>query len=82
MDPANRIFGALPTLDAFLPGFLCKLGSQLSGWVIGNVLVKFGLVSIATIILSYLVSRYMIKPYPRAFVIGLIGLNLLLVVFS
>ena len=62
--------------------FVMTLPLLLSGWVSGNVLVKFGLVSIATIILSYLVSRYMIKPYPRAFVIGLIGLNLLLVVFS
>ena len=62
--------------------FVMTLPLLLSGWVSGNVLVKFGLVSIATIILSYLVSRYMIKPYPRAIVIGLIGLNLLLVVFS
>jgi len=62
--------------------FVMTLPLLLSGWIGGNVLVKFGLVSIATIILSYLVSRYMIKPRPRLLVIGLISLNLLLVVFS
>lgn len=62
--------------------FVMTLPLLLSGWVGGNVLVKFGLVSIATIILSYLVSRYIIKPRPRILVVGLISLNLLLVVFS
>jgi len=62
--------------------FVMTLPLLLSGWVGGNVLVKFGLVSIATIILSYLVSRYMIKPRPRVLVAGLISLNILLVVFS
>ena len=62
--------------------FVMTLPLLLSGWVGGNVLVKFGLVSITTIILSYLVSRYMIKPRPRILVYGLISLNLLLVVFS
>jgi hypothetical protein len=62
--------------------FVMTLPLLISGWVGGNVLVKFGLVSITTIILSYLVSRYMIKPHPRALVVGLISLNIFLVVFG
>ena len=62
--------------------FVMTLPLLLSGWVGGNVLVKFGLVSITTIILSYLVSRYMIQLRPRLLVAGMISLNLLLVVFS
>jgi len=62
--------------------FVMTLPLLLSGWVGGNVLVKFGLVSIATIILSYLVSRNVIKPHPRVLIAGLISLNLLLVVFN
>ncbi|HSM70874.1 MAG TPA: acyltransferase family protein [Anaerolineales bacterium] len=61
--------------------FVMTLPLLLSGWVGGNVLINFGLVSITTIILSYLVSRYMIQLRPRVLVAGMISLNLLLVVF-
>jgi len=37
---------------------------------------------LATILLSYGISRYVIKPYPRLVVIGLVGLNALLAVLT
>ncbi len=55
-----------------LPLLLSALG--------GPALVKFGIVALATILLSFGVSKTIVKPYPRLVVIGLVGLNLLLAV--
>ncbi|MBN2403864.1 MAG: acyltransferase family protein [Spirochaetes bacterium] len=44
----------------------------------GPVFVKFGIVAAVTLALSYCVSRYVLKPYPRAVVIGLVGLSVIL----
>ena len=38
----------------------------LGTWAGGPVFVKFGIVALTTMILSYGVSRYIINPYPRA----------------
>lgn len=62
--------------------FVLTLPLLLSNWIGGNVLVKFVLVSAASILLSYVSSRYLIKPYPRIVLIGLISLNVFLAVFS
>jgi len=62
--------------------FVMLLPLLLSAWVGGSVLVKFGIVALATVLLSYGVSKYVIKPYPRFVVIGLVGLNVLLAVVT
>jgi glucans biosynthesis protein C len=54
----------------------------LSTWIGGPVFVKFGIVALATMVLSYGVSRYVIKPFPRALVIGLAGLSIILAVVT
>jgi len=58
--------------------FPMTLPLLLSSWAGGPAPVKFVIVSISTIILSYGVSRYLVKPFPRAPIIGLIALSLLL----
>jgi glucan biosynthesis protein C len=58
--------------------FVMTLPLLLSAWVGGPVLVKFGIVALATILLSLGISKYVVKPYPRFVVIGLVGLNVLL----
>ena len=54
----------------------------LSTWIGGPVFVKFGIVALATMVLSYGVSRYVIKPFPHALVIGLAGLSIILAVVT
>lgn len=54
----------------------------LSTWIGGPVFVKFGIVALATMVLSYGVSRYIIKPFPRTLVIGLVGLSIILSVVT
>lgn len=56
-----------------LPLYFC-------GWTKGPVLVKFGLVSIVTIIFSYLISRFDVKPYPKLTIIGFIVINGILII--
>jgi hypothetical protein len=62
--------------------FVMTLPLLLSAWAGGPVLVKFGIVALATILLSYGISKYAIKPYSRFVVIGLVGLNALLAVVT
>ena len=62
--------------------FVMTLPLLLSAWVGGPVLVKFGIVALATVLLSYGISKYVIKQYPRFVVIGLVDLNVLLVVVT
>jgi hypothetical protein len=58
--------------------FVMTLPLLLSAWVGGPVLVKFVIVALPTILLSFGVSKYLIKPYSRFVAIGLVGLNVLL----
>jgi len=62
--------------------FVMTLPLLLSAWVGGPVLVKFGIVALVTVLLSYGISKYVIKQYPRFVVIGLVDLNVLLVVVT
>ena len=62
--------------------FVMLLPLLLSAWVGGPALVKFGIVALATVLLSYGISKYIIKPFPRLVVIGLVGLNVLLAVVT
>ena len=57
--------------------FVLLLPLLLSTWEGGPVLVKFGIVALSTVMLSYGISKYVIKQYPRFVVIGLVGLNIL-----
>jgi hypothetical protein len=58
--------------------FVMTLPLLLSSWTAGAALVKFAIVALATILLSFMISRYALKPYPRFVVLGLVGLNILL----
>lgn len=62
--------------------FAMTLPLLLSVLAGGPVLVKFGVVALATVLLSYGVSRYIIKPYPRLVAIGLGGLSVLMALFT
>jgi hypothetical protein len=62
--------------------FVMTLPLLLSAWVGGPALVKFGIVALSTILLSYGISKYVIKPHPRIVVLGLVGLNILLAVVA
>jgi len=62
--------------------FVILLPLLLIAWAGGPVLVKFGVVALSTVLLSYGISKYVIKQYPRFVVIGLVGLNVLLVVVT
>ena len=46
--------------------FVMTLPLILSTWAGGPVLVKFGLVALAAILLSLGISKYVVKPYPRS----------------
>jgi len=61
--------------------FVMTLPLLLGTWG-GPVLVKFGIVALATILLSLGASKTIVKPYPRFVVMGLVGLNLLLTVIA
>ena len=52
----------------------------LSTWTEGPVFVKFGIVTVATLLLSHGISRFIVKPFPRFTVIVLVCLSLLLAV--
>lgn len=54
----------------------------LSTWTGGPVFVKFGIVTIVTLVLSYGLSRYIIKPFSHAVVIGLVCLSIILSVVT
>jgi len=62
--------------------FVMTLPLLLSTWEGVPVLVKFGIVALSTVLLSYGISKYVIKQYPRFVVIGLVGLNILLAVIA
>jgi hypothetical protein len=62
--------------------FVMTLPRLLSAWGSGPTLVKFGIVALASIVLSYGISKYLVKPHPRFVVIGLAGVNVLLAVVA
>ena len=61
--------------------FVMTLPLLLSGWIGAPSLIKFGTVALATILLSYGISKFAIKPAPRLLLIGLIGFNIALAVW-
>jgi glucan biosynthesis protein C len=55
--------------------FVMTLPLLLNVWIGGPALVKFGVVALSTVLLSYGLSRYVTRPFPRLVAIGLVGLN-------
>jgi len=62
--------------------FVMTVPPLLGRWTGGPTMVKFGIVAMLTVLLSYGVSRYILKPYPRLVVVGLGGLSVLLAMFT
>jgi peptidoglycan/LPS O-acetylase OafA/YrhL len=62
--------------------FVLTLPLLLGAWVGGPPMVKFGIVALTTVLLSYGASKYAINQSPRFVVIGLVGLNILLAVVT
>jgi hypothetical protein len=62
--------------------FVMTLPLLLSAWLGSPTMVKFGIVALSTVLLSYGMSKYVIKNFPRLVVIGLVGLNVLLAVIT
>jgi glucan biosynthesis protein C len=58
--------------------FVLTLPPLLGLWTGGPTLLKFGLVALLTLLLSYGASRYVLKPHPRLAAVGLIGASVLL----
>ena len=50
----------------------------LDAWVGGPALAKFTIVAVSTIVLSYILSKYVIQRFPRWVMLGLVSLNLVL----
>lgn len=62
--------------------FVMTLPPLLGRWTGGPTMAKFGIVALLSILLSYGVSRCILKPYPRLVVVALGGLSVLLAVFA
>lgn len=59
--------------------FVVVVQLLLLEWVSISIFIKFGIVTLSTILLSYLISQYAIKPFPKISVAGMIALFVLLV---
>lgn len=69
-------FNALLALNSYyiyITHFLIVILLQLllTGWSDGSVFIKFGIVSLGSILFSYGISQYAIRPYPRWSVVGI-----------
>lgn len=62
--------------------FVMTLPLLLNTGLGSPTLVKFGMVALSTILLSYGISKYVIQHFPRLVVIGLVGLNIFLAVIT
>jgi glucan biosynthesis protein C len=62
--------------------FVMTLPLLLSAWAAGPALAKFAIVALSTVLLSYGISKYVIKRHSRVVVGGLVGLNALLAIVT
>lgn len=62
--------------------FAMTIPLLLSNWVSIPVILKFIMVSVSTLILSYTISRFVIKKHPKIFIFSLTGLAFLLSIIS
>jgi len=75
---------ALNSYHIYIVHFLVVIFLQLSlvGWLEGPAFIKFGIVSAASIVISYGFSHYAIRPYPRRSVAGLYAVFILIMILS
>ena len=59
--------------------FVIVVQLLLLKWFVIPILIKFGIVTLSTILLSYLISQYAIRPFPKLSVAGMIALFVLLI---
>jgi hypothetical protein len=62
--------------------FAMTLPLLLSAWAEGPALAKVGIVALSTVLLSYGISRWVVRRHPRLVAIGLVALNVLLAVVT
>ena len=62
--------------------FVMILPLLLSGWPQGPVLLKFVIVALSTVVLSFLLSKFVINKFPRLVVVGLFGVNIMLAIIT
>jgi len=81
--PVNRDLAA-HSYNMYLAHYIFPMTVPLllSTWIGGPIFIKFGIVTLVTMVLSYGVSRYIINPFPRAPIFGLIGLSIILAVVT
>jgi len=58
--------------------FVIVVQLLLLKWLGISIFIKFGIVTLSTILLSYLISQYAIRPFPKLSVAGMIALFVLL----
>ncbi len=54
----------------------------LTGWSECSVFIKFGIVSFGSILISYGISQYAVRPYPRLSVIGIYTLFIMMLIYE
>ena len=59
--------------------FVVVIQLFLLEWVSISIFIKFGLVTLSSILFSYLISQYAIKPFPKISVAGMIFLFVILI---
>ena len=59
--------------------FVIVVQLLLLKWLGIPIFIKFGIVTLSTILLSYLISQYAIRPFPKLSVAGMITLFVLLI---
>ena len=52
----------------------------VSGWFDGAVFIQFGIVALSSILFSYGISHYALRPYPRITVIGLYSIFIVMLI--
>jgi len=58
--------------------FVVVVQLLLLEWLSISIFIKFGIVTLSTIILNYLASQYAIRPFPKLAVAGMMALFALL----
>jgi hypothetical protein len=59
--------------------FVVAIQLFLFEWVSISIFIKFGLVALSSILFSYLISQYAIRPSPKISVAGMIFLFVILI---
>jgi len=73
---------AVNSYHIYITHFLIVILFQLlmAGWSAGSVFIQFGVVSLGSILLSYTVSNFCLRPYPRWSVVGIYALFIIMLI--